>query len=161
VRCKPGGPNDYLYIVIQPQVWEGLVHKIGRTDLLDNADFGTPDARVRHLEEIFAVVEEWTLTRTKWEAFHELGEVGVPCGPIMDTSEILADEDLIAAGKIVEVEHPQRGTFKTVGCPFTLSDSPVQVTRSPLLGEHNAEILQELLDTPEEELERLTAAGAV
>ena len=48
---------------------------------------------------------------------------------------------------IVEVEHPERGTFKTVGCPFTLSDSPVEIVRSPLLGEHNAEILEELVGT--------------
>jgi formyl-CoA transferase len=59
------------------------------------------------------------------------------------------------------VEHPQRGEYKTVGCPFTLSDSPVEITRSPLLGEHNADILTGLLDWPEDELDRLSAAGAV
>ncbi len=107
------------------------------------------------------MVEQWTLTKTKWEAFNELNEINVPCGPIMDTAELLDDQDLRASGMIVEVDHPERGPFKTVGCPFTLSDSPVEVQRSPLLGEHNAEILRELLDAPDEELERLTAAGAV
>jgi formyl-CoA transferase len=48
-----------------------------------------------------------------------------------------------------------------VGCPFTLSDSPVEVKRSPLLGEHNEVVLQELLDTTDGEIERLTEAGAV
>jgi formyl-CoA transferase len=161
LRCKPGGANDWIYVIIQPQVWEALMHKIERTDLLGNQDYDTPEARLSHLDEIFAMVEQWTLTKTKWEAFAELNAIKVPCGPIMDTKEILEDEDLKADGIIVEVEHPKRGTFKTVGCPFTLSDSPVEVTRSPLLGEHNTEILQDLLDCPQEELQRLTAVGAV
>ena len=161
LRCKPGGPNDWLYVVIQPQVWEVLMDKIERTDLLGNPDYDTPEARLERLDEIFQMVERWTLTKTKWEAFGELNAINVPCGPIMDTAELLDDQDLRASGMIVEVEHPERGPFKTVGCPFTLSDSPVQVTRSPLLGEHNAEILRELLDTPDDELERLTAAGAM
>jgi formyl-CoA transferase len=85
----------------------------------------------------------------------------VPCGPVLSTRDLIEDEGLRAEGMIVDVEHPERGTYATVGCPFTLSDSPVEVKRSPLLGEHNAEILQELLDYPEGELERLAAAGAV
>jgi formyl-CoA transferase len=158
LRCKGGGPNDYLYVVIQPQVWEALASKIGRADLLDDAEYATPEKRLPHLWDIFRMVEEWTLTRDKWEAFRELNAVGVPCGPILDTKELLEDEDLKASGMIVEVDHPERGTFKTVGCPFTLSDSPVAITRPPLLGEHNTEILQELL--AEEELERLRARNA-
>jgi formyl-CoA transferase len=161
VRCKGGGPNDYLYLVIQPQVWEVLATKIGRADLLDDPEYATPEQRIPHLWDIFQMVEEWTLTKDKWEAFRELNGIGVPCGPILDTKDVLDDEDLKANGMIVEVEHPERGSFKTVGCPFTLSDSPVEVTRPPLLGEHNTEVLQELLDFPEGELERLTAAGTV
>jgi formyl-CoA transferase len=161
LRCKPGGPNDYLYVVIQPQVFEALATKIGRTDLLENPEYETPEKRLPHLWDIFAMVEEWTLTKTKWEAFRELNEINIPCGPILDTKDLIEDPDLEASGMIVEVDHPERGKFKTVGCPFTLSDSPVEITRSPLLGEHSAEVLQELLDYPEEELERLSAAGAV
>jgi formyl-CoA transferase len=161
LRCKPGGPNDYLYVVIQPQVFEALATKIGRTDLLENPEYETPEKRLPHLWDIFAMVEEWTLTKTKWEAFRELNEINIPCGPILDTKDLIEDPDLEASGMIVEVDHPERGKFKTVGCPFTLSDSPVEISRSPLLGEHSAEVLQELLDYPEEELERLSAAGAV
>ena len=161
LRCKPGGPNDWIYMVIQPQIWEALLTKIGRADLLGNPDYDQPEARLTRLTEIFDMVQEWTLTKTKWEAFAELNEVNVPCGPIIDTSELLEDDDLRTSRMIVEVEHPQRGPYKTVGCPFTLSDSPVEIDRSPLLGEHNAEILRELLDKHDEERERLTSAGAV
>jgi formyl-CoA transferase len=146
VRCKGGGPNDWLYLVIQPQVWEPLMHKIGREELVGHPEYATPEKRLSHLREIFGMVEEWTLTQEKWDAFRELNAINVPCGPVLDTRELLDDPDLAATGMIVEVDHPQRGKFKTVGCPFSLSDSPVEVTRSPLLGEHNDEVLAELLN---------------
>jgi formyl-CoA transferase len=158
VRCKGGGPNDYLYLVIQPQIWDALASKIGRADLLDDPEYATPVKRIPHLWDIFQMVEEWTLTMDKWAAFRELNAIEVPCGPILDTADVLADEDLNASGMIVEVDHPERGTFKTVGCPFTLSDSPVEITRPPLLGEHNDEVLEELL--AERELEPLAARDA-
>jgi formyl-CoA transferase len=145
VRCKGGGPNDYLYLVIQPQVWAALARKIGRPDLLDDPQYATPEQRLPHIWDIFAMVEEWTLTKDKWEAFRELNGIEVPCGPVLDTCELLNDPDLRTSEMIVDVAHPERGTFKTVGCPFRLSDSPVEITPPPLLGEHNAEILSELL----------------
>jgi formyl-CoA transferase len=142
-------------------VWEPLLRKIGREDLLGNPDYDTPEARLPRLQEIFEMIEDWTLTKTKWEAFSELNAINVPCGPVLSTKDLLEDEGLWAEGMLVDVEHPDRGNYTTVGCPFTLSDSPVEVKRSPLLGEHNAEILQELLDASEGELQRLTEAGAV
>jgi formyl-CoA transferase len=156
VRCKGGGPNDYLYLVIQPQVWVALATAIGRTDLLSDPEYATPEKRLPHLRDLFAMVEAWTLTKHKWEAFHELNAINVPCGPILDARELLEDPDLAASGMIVEVEHPERGTFKTVGCPFTLSDSPVEVTRPPLLGEHNEQVMRELLERPKAQAPPLT-----
>src|ERR1700750_3044645 len=147
VRCKGGGPNDYLSLVIQPQVFKALATTIGRADLLDDPEYATPDARLPHLWDIFSLVEEWTLSQDKWDAFRALNAVGVPCGPVLDVKELLEDPDLQASGMIVEVDHPVRGAFKTVGCPFTLSDSPVEITRPPLLGEHNDEVLRELSET--------------
>jgi formyl-CoA transferase len=164
VRCKPTtekGANAWLYVVIQPHVWEPLMQKIGRPDLIENPDYATPEARLPHLQDIFDVIEEWTIKRTKWEAFEELNSIDVPCGPVLSTKDLIEDEGLRAEGLIVDVDHPDRGTYSTVGCPFTLSDSPVEVMRSPLLGEHCADILEELLDIEESELERLSAAGAV
>jgi formyl-CoA transferase len=158
VRCRGGGPNDYLYLVIQPQVWEALARTIGRADLLEDPEYATPEKRIPHLRHIFHMVEEWTLTKDKWVAFRELNAIDVPCGPVLDTRELLQDEDLMASGMIVEVDHPARGTFKTVGCPFQLSDSLVEVTKPPLLGEHNDEVLQELLT--ERQFDELAAQDA-
>jgi len=164
VRCKPmtdHGTNAWLYVVIQPQVWAPLMEKIGHPELIEHEDYATPEARLSRLDEIFGLIEEWTITKTKWEAFGELNAINVPCGPVLSTKDLLEDEGLRSEGMIVDVEHPERGRFSTVGCPFTLSDSPVQIQRSPLLGEHNGEILQELLDYQEEDLGRLSEAGAV
>jgi formyl-CoA transferase len=144
VRCRGAGPNDYLYLVIQPQVWAVLAAKIGRPELVDDPEYATPEKRLAHLWEIFELIEQWTLTKEKWEAFRELNEIGVPCGPVIDTRELLEDPGLEVTGMIVEVDHPERGKFKTVGCPFKLSDSPVEIVRSPLLGEHTGEVIDEL-----------------
>src|SRR4029078_8820423 len=164
VRCKPmtdHGKNAWLYVVIQPQVWRALATNIGPPELAEHPDYATPEARLSRLDEVFGLIEEWTLTRTKWEAFGELNAITVPCGPVRSTKDLLEDEGLRAEGMIVDVEHPERGTFSTVGCPFTLSDSRVAIQRSPALRAHNAEILQRLLDYHADEVEQISEAAAV
>ena len=87
-----------------------------------------------------------------------LMEADIPCGPVLSTGDLIEDESLAARGIIVEVDHPERGTFKTVGCPIVLSNSPVEVRSSPLLGEHTREILRELGHS-DVEIEELRAQG--
>ena len=161
LRCKPGGPNDYIYVIIQPQGWEPLMKLVGREDLVDHPDYATPKDRLSHLDECFALIEGWTMGHTKFEAMEILNDHEVPCGPILDTKELLEDESLAARGIIVEVEHPERGVFRTVGCPLRLSDSPVEVTTSPLLGEHTDEVLIDLLGMTPEDVASARASGAV
>jgi formyl-CoA transferase len=144
LRCAPGGPNDYVYVIIQPQVWAPLAKLIGRPELVDDPRFATPEARLPHLDEVFGVVEAWTLGLTKFEVLEKLNSIDVPCGPILSTKDLIEDKSLRARNMIAEVPHPERGTFKTVGCPLVLSDTPVEITTSPLLGEHNEEILKEI-----------------
>jgi formyl-CoA transferase len=109
---------------------------------------------------MFALIEEWTEQHTKWEVMDKLNEINVPCGPILSTKDLIEDETLAANEAVVEVPHAQRGSFKTVGCPLKLSDSPVEVETSPLLGEHTAEIYGELgIDGTE--LDELRAAGVI
>jgi formyl-CoA transferase len=144
LRCAPGGPNDYVYIIIQPHVWAPLAELIGRPELAEDPAFATPEARLPHLDEVFGVVEAFTQQYSKFEVLDKLNSIDVPCGPIMSTKDLYADESLRARGMIAEVEHPQRGTFVTVGCPLVLSDTPVEITSSPLLGEHSEEILAEI-----------------
>jgi formyl-CoA transferase len=89
-------------------------------------------------------VERWTVTKTKFEAMALLNEHDIPCGPILSMEELANEPSLRKSGTIVEVDHPQRGKYLTVGNPIKMSDSPTEVMRSPLLGEHTDEILAEL-----------------
>ncbi|HUJ77233.1 MAG TPA: formyl-CoA transferase, partial [bacterium] len=112
LRCAPGGENDYIYVIIQPQVWEPLSKLIGRTDLTSHPDYATPEARLKHLDDVWAVVEAWTQKHTKFKVMAMLNEIDVPCGPIMSTKDLIEDESMAARGMIVEVKHPTRGSYK-------------------------------------------------
>src|SRR6202040_1671857 len=107
-------------------------------------DFATPNARLPRLNEVFATVEAWTVTKTKFEAMALLNEHDIPCGPILSMEELANEPSLRKTGTVVEVDHPQRGKYLTVGNPIKMSDSPTEVRRSPLLGEHTDEVLAEL-----------------
>ncbi|ONI75886.1 formyl-CoA transferase [Kribbella sp. ALI-6-A] len=160
VKTAPGGPNDYIYVIVQPPGWAPIANLIGRPELADDPDWATPAARLDKLDKMFALIEQWTEQHTKFEVMEKLNALNVPCGPILSTKELIEDETLAELGAVVEVKHPARGTFKTVGCPIKLSDSPVQVETSPGLGEHNSVIYGGLgIDTAE--LEELKAAGVV
>ncbi|HEX7163801.1 MAG TPA: formyl-CoA transferase [Trebonia sp.] len=160
VKCAPGGPNDYIYIIVQPPGWRPITELIGRPELADDPAWATPEARLPKLDKMFELIEEWSLRRTKWEVLDLLNAHNIPCGPILSTKELIEDETLADLGSVVEVEHPGRGRFKTVGCPMRLSDSPVDVAPAPLLGEHTDEVLTSLGYLPGE-IEQLRQAGAV
>ncbi|MFI5728693.1 formyl-CoA transferase [Kribbella sp. NPDC051587] len=160
VRTAPGGPNDYIYVIVQPPGWAPIANLIGKPELAEDPDWATPASRLDKLDKMFALIEQWTEQHTKFEVMDKLNALNVPCGPIMSTRELIEDQTLADLGAVVEVEHPQRGSFKTVGCPIKLSDSPVVVETSPGLGEHNSIVYGSLgIDTAE--LESLKAAGVV
>ena len=142
--CAPGGPNDYAFITAQQQMWPAFTTAIGRSELAQDPRFATEEARWENRAALNAIIEEWTRTRSKHEVMRILGEAGVPCGACQDTGEVLADPHLKAREMIVDVDYPTRGTYQTVGCPVKMSDSPVAVTRPPLLGEHSGELLAAL-----------------
>ncbi len=161
LHCAPGGANDYCYVIIQPQVWPTLARIAGRPELADDPAYATPEARIKHLDEVFGVIEQWTMRHTKHEVMRTLMEADVPCGPILSMKDLIEDSALARRGIVASVEHPQRGTFKTVGCPLVLSESPVEITSSPLLGEHTADILREVMGCGDAELEQLRAEGVI
>ncbi len=161
VRTKGGGPNDYIYVIIQPVGWEPLMKLCGRPELITDPEWATPEARLPKLDKCFALIEQWTMTLDKFEIMRALNEHDVPCGPILDMREIAEERSLRATGTIVEVNHPKRGKFLTVGNPIKLSGSPTEVKRSPLLGEHTGEILRSLLDLDDDEIEDAQKEGAI
>jgi formyl-CoA transferase len=146
LKCKgwETDPNAYIYFITQAPVWNAICKVIGHEEWLTDPRFATPKARLPHLKEIFDEIEEWTKTKTKFEAMEILNGHDIPCGPILSMTEIANEPSLRATGTVVEVDHPTRGKYLTVGNPIKLSDSPTEVTRSPLLGEHTDEVLAEL-----------------
>jgi formyl-CoA transferase len=146
LKCKgwETDPNAYIYFITQAPVWKEICHVIGREDWISDPRFATPKARLPHLMEIFDGIEQWTKTKTKFEAMEILNKYDIPCGPILSMKEIAEEPSLRNTGTVVEVDHPTRGKYLTVGNPIKLSDSPTEVRRSPLLGEHTDEIMKEL-----------------
>ncbi len=159
-RCHPGGPNDYVFVFAQQQMWHPLLRAIGREDLVGDPRYETGEARWRHKAEVDALVEAWTEKRDKHEVMRILAAAGVPCGACLDTGEVLADPHLRARDMIVEVEHPVRGRYLTVGNPIKLSASPTAIGPSPLLGQHRREILAEL-GYGDADIDALAKEGAI
>ncbi|CAL9409668.1 Formyl-CoA:oxalate CoA-transferase [Nocardiopsis dassonvillei] len=161
VRTAPGGPNDYVYVIIQPVGWAPIARLIGRPELAEDPGWSTPEARLDKLDKAFALIEEWASTKPKWEVLAELNSHNIPCGPILSTREIIEDPALREHGIVTGVPHPERGEYTTVGSPIRLSASPVDVVRSPLLGEHNTEVYREELGLSAEDLAELEANGVI
>jgi formyl-CoA transferase len=146
LKCKgwETDPNAYIYFIAQAAVWGSICKVIGKEEWITHPDYAKPRDRLPRLASIFATVEEWTKTKTKFEAMDILNSFDIPCGPILSIKEITEDQSLRDTGTIVEVDHPVRGKYLSVGNPIKLSDSKTEVTRSPLLGEHTEEVLAQL-----------------
>jgi len=164
IRCKPGGPDDFLYIVVQEAVWDALAKRIGpdigMPDLAVDPKFAKIGDRRKNQNEMWELIGEFALKHTKRELMAILNPLDVPCGPIMSTDDLAHDEHVRGREMWVELDHPQRGKWYNVGMPIKLSDSPAQIKRSPLLGEHTGEILKEVLGYTDEKIAQLKTAGA-
>jgi len=163
LKCKnwQTDPNAYTYFITQAAVWESICDVIGRPEWKEDPDYATPAARLPRLNDIFDAIEAWTSTKTKFEVMDICNPLNIPVGPILSMKELAEEPSLRATGTIVEVEHPERGPYLTVGCPIKLSDSEVEVSRSPLLGEHTQEVLRDVLNYSDEEVAALVESGAV
>jgi len=146
VRCKgwETDPDAYSYVITQAAAFPALAKTIGHEEWLEDPEWSTPEARLPKLDKVFEEIEKWTKTKTKFEVMDILNPLNVPCGPILSMKELAGEPSLRATGTIVEVDHPERGKYLTVGNPIKLSDSPTDVQRSPLLGEHTDEVLTEI-----------------
>ena len=160
VKCKPGGPNDYLYVVVQEHVWEALAKRIGGDELARDPRFDNINVRRKNQAEMWRLLEKFATSYTKRELMAILNDIDVPCGPIMSTMDLVNDEHVRLREMIVELDHPERGKWLNLGCPIKLSDSPVEVERSPLLGEHTNEILEQVLNYSPAEITKMREAGA-
>ncbi len=163
LKCKgwETDPNAYTYFITQAAVWENVCDVIGEPEWKTKEGYATPPERLDKLNEIFDRIEQWTMTKTKFEVMDICNPLNIPVGPILSMKELMEDQGLRATGTIVEVDHPERGRYVSVGCPIKLSESPADVVRSPLLGEHTVEVLKDVLGYNGEDLARVIESGAV
>jgi formyl-CoA transferase len=163
LKCKgwETDPNAYIYFICQAPVWEPICDVIGKPESKTDPGYAKPPARLPKLKEIFDTIEHWTMTKTKFEAMDILNKHDIPCGPILSMKEIAEEASLRDTGTVVEVDHPTRGTYLSVGNPIKMSASVSEVKRSPLLGEHTAEILRDVLRFDPARIAEIEASGAI
>jgi len=163
LKCKgwETDPNAYIYFITQAPVWAEICKVIGEEGWITHPDYAKPEARLPRLKQIFDRIEAWTMSKTKFEAMDILNEYDIPCGPILSMKELAEEKSLRETGTVVEVDHPKRGKYLSVGNPIKLSASPSDVVRSPLLGEHTDEIMRQVLRYDEKRVADVKASGAV
>jgi len=146
LKCKgwETDPNAYIYFTIQGHAWEPITRALGRPEWATDPAYMTAKARQDKIFDIFAVIEDWLKDKTKFEAVDILRKFDIPCSPVLSMKELAESPDLRKSGSIVEVDHKERGKYLTIGSPIKFSDMTVEVTPSPVLGEHTDEVLSDL-----------------
>ncbi|KQW87024.1 formyl-coenzyme A transferase [Massilia sp. Root418] len=146
LKCKgwETDKNAYIYFTIQGHAWAPICRAIGKPEWIEDPAYMTASARQDKIFDIFGTIEAWLADKTKFEAVNILRKFDIPCAPVMTMKELANDESLRASGTIAEVDHKERGKYLTVGSPIKFSDLKVEITGSPLLGEHTNEVLETL-----------------
>jgi formyl-CoA transferase len=164
IHCKPHGPNDYLYIVVQEAVWDNLAKRIGPDlglpELSSDPKFATIGERRKNQQEMWALINKFAANYTKREFMAILNPIDVPCGPIMSTTDLANDEHVRGRDMYVELEDEKRGKWYNVGMPIKLSASPAKIERAPFLGEHNDNVMRTVLGYDDARIAALKDAGA-
>ena len=161
-RCKPGGLDDYCYVYATESIsdsWNSLLRIMGREDLIGDERYATAELRFQRKDEVDALVEDWTSQHTKYEVMNTLASQGVVAGAVLNGKDLFSDPHVEARGMLATMEHPDRGEWKMIGSPIKLSDSPTEITAAPLLGQHTAEVLNEILGYSEEQVQALEKDG--
>ncbi|MEH2549295.1 formyl-CoA transferase [Bradyrhizobium sp. AZCC 2262] len=166
--CKGGGPNDYCFIytardeLTGNRQWRALLKTIGRSDLLDDIRFVTPEARFERKEEVDEIIRPWMLSQDKRTAMEMLNGAGVPAGAVFDTGDLMNDPSFRATGMLTEIIHPTRGPVVLPGWPVKMSGSPTPpISCPPMLGQHTDTILHDLLGMDESEIGDLRSSQAI
>ena len=159
--CHPGGPDDYIGLVLSGDSWDTILAVAGRAELVGDARYATHAARCEHAAEVEEIISGWTRTITKREAMETLAPLGVACGMVQDTRDVLDDEHLRARDMVVEMEDAKRGEYIALGNPIKVASNDVGIAPPPLLGEHSGEVLGSLLGLDGSEVARLRDSGII
>jgi crotonobetainyl-CoA:carnitine CoA-transferase CaiB-like acyl-CoA transferase len=145
--CKPEGANDYVYLLTSranPEHWPRLLKLIGREELIGDARYATPEARVEREAEVDAIVAAWTRQRTKHQAMAQLSAAGVPAGAVNDSMDLVTEPSFRQRHILQTMTHGER-TMTMPTWPVRFDGVPTAIKPAPLLGEHTAEVLADWL----------------
>jgi len=161
--CKGGGPNDFAYVMITTsRMWHGLLRTIGRDDLIGDERFEDQIVRGNHWDEVTAIISSWTIEHDKFEVMRLMSGAGVPCGAVLDSTDVFSDEHLHERDMIVDLEHPDRGKLRYPGNPIKMGNAaPTDIRAAPKIGQHNHEVYRELFGLDAEEVDALRATGVI
>ncbi len=159
--CYPGGPDDYIALVLSGDSWDTILAVSGRSDLIGNALYATDEARRQNARDVEHIISGWTRTITKREVMEALAPLGVACGMVQDTREALEDPHLREREMVVEMDDANRGRYPALGNPIKIASNDVAIEPPPLLGEHSDELLGSLLGMDDASIERLRSDGII
>jgi len=144
--------DGYLNITAGgPPMWRKLAAVLGHEEWLEDPRFKGPVERIQNREALSAEIDAVLSKQDVAHWVQLINDAGVPCGPVLDIAQVFSDPQVLARQMLVELPHPEVGTFKTTGLPIKLSETPGAIERRPpLLGEHTDEILRAAGLTPSE-----------
>ena len=160
-RCAPGGDDDYVMIHTRGDLWITALAVMGKEAMFEDERYMTDELRGERADEVREIIEEWTMQRTKYEAFEALAAAGVWCGAVLTPVEVINNEHLKQREMIVTVKDDYRGDYRMIGSPVKMEKSPVTVTQAPRYSEHTDEILKSMLGVSEDELMELRSDGVI
>ena len=161
--CKPGGPNDYVYLMTSranPEHWPRLLKLIGREELIGDPRYDKASARVELEAEVNEIISEWTRQHTKEEAMALISGAGVPAGAVFDSMELTNEPSFYDRGILQTMQH---GDWKMpmTTWPVRFDGAVAPIKPAPLLGEHTTEALGEWLGLSVADVETLHKDGVV
>lgn len=134
----------------------------GLEHLLEDEKFSKNSARMERIQEVEAIVSEWTLKHESEDVMAIMDEVGVPCARVATIGEIFQNEQLRARDQFMEVEHPAYGVLTMAGITVNLSDTPGKLRYAPpIVGQHTVEVLHDWLGYDEQRITGLREAQAI
>ena len=160
-RCAPGGDDDYVMIHTRGDLWITALAVMGKEAMFEDERYMTDELRGERADEVREIIEEWTMQRTKYEAFEALAAAGVWCGAVLTPIEVINNEHLKQREMIVTVKDDYRGDYRMIGSPVKMEKSPVTVTQAPRYSEHTDEILRSMLGVSEDEVVELRSDGVI
>lgn len=160
-RCL--GDENWVAISVEDDAqFRALAQVAGIPEWAEDPRFSATEARLSHQDELEPLIEQWTLGCQVEDVVEKLQAAGVPAGPVLDSAQVLADPHMVQRGYVQSPDHPIVGPRPMGAFSWTVDGGQPAIPRSaPLFGEHNKKVIQELLQVPGEEFERLMQNGVI